>query len=166
MDTVYTTNTEKIAAWRTDNPDERAWTDAEAMDLWWKTCEDEWAVPEWLPGKFLRAALATRPATTVDAEAVEDMAAALALLLYDAHPTYGSTSGWRGGIGGRAVTQGCNVVDPPPGAEWAQYDLLSEPLRRYMGAHPGFDLTAAKARVKAAALAALGLKVTDEGVGS
>jgi len=29
-----------------------------AMDLWWKTTGDDWAVPSWLPSRFLRNALA------------------------------------------------------------------------------------------------------------
>lgn len=28
-----------------------------AMDLWWKACAEEWAVPDWLPGKFLTEVL-------------------------------------------------------------------------------------------------------------
>lgn len=28
-----------------------------AMDLWWKACNDEWAVPDDLPAKFLNAVL-------------------------------------------------------------------------------------------------------------
>lgn len=86
---------------------------------------------------------------------VQDLAAALALMLYDAHPTYANTTGWRGGIGGAAMTPGCSIIDPPPNALWTQYDLLSAPLRAYLDASPGFDLEAAKERVKAAALAAL-----------
>ena len=86
----------------------------------------------------------------------DDMAGALALALHDAHPSYGNTTGWRGGIGGQAITPGCHFNDPPPGEEWAQYDLLSTPLRAYLAEHPDFDLDAAKARVREQALRALG----------
>ncbi|ALJ22067.1 hypothetical protein [Microbacterium sp. No. 7] len=84
-------------------------------------------------------------------ELAEDLAGALALLLYDAHPTYGSTAGWRGGYGGQVMTRGCSIIDPPPGAEWTQYDLLSRPLRAYMDARPLFDLDAARKRVRESA---------------
>lgn len=72
------------------------------------------------------------------------LAAALALALHDAHPVYPSTAGWRGGIGGQALTTGCSIVDPPPDALWTQYDLLSTPLREWIEQHPEFDLHAAK----------------------
>lgn len=84
----------------------------------------------------------------------DDLAGALALALYDAHPVYANTAGWRGGIGGQAVTQGCSFLDPPPDAEWTQHDLLSEPLRDYLRSRET-DLEAAKARVKERALRAL-----------
>jgi hypothetical protein len=78
----------------------------------------------------------------------ERLAAALALALYDAHPAYGSTAGWRGGVGGQAITQGCAFLDPPPGLEFTQYDLLSKPLREFLDAHP-FDLEKARADLRA-----------------
>lgn len=34
----------------------RTWTDVEALDLWWRVTRDGWAVPDDLPGRFLRAA--------------------------------------------------------------------------------------------------------------
>lgn len=78
----------------------------------------------------------------------ERLATALALALYEGHPTYGSTAGWRGGVGGQAVTPGCAFIDPPPGFEFLQYDLLSTPLREFLEAHP-FDLNQAKADLRA-----------------
>jgi len=80
----------------------------------------------------------------------ERLAAALAFMLYDAHPVYGNTTGWRGGIGGQAITQGCSYIDPPPDAEWMDsgLDLLSGPLRDYIRAHPDFDLDASKASLR------------------
>ena len=59
------------------------------------------------------------------------LAATVALLLYDAHPVYGSTATWNGGIGGQALTTVCCVIDGPPGSEWAQHDLPSASLRQW-----------------------------------
>lgn len=89
------------------------------------------------------------------ADHAERLAAALALAIYDAHPIYGSTAGWRGGIGGQAITQGCSFIDPPPDAEWTQYDLLSGPLRDFLAETPGFDLDAAKSAMRREFLAML-----------
>lgn len=77
----------------------------------------------------------------------ERVAAAFALINYDAHPVYANTSGWRGGIGGAAITRGCSLIDPPPDADWTQFDLPSGPLRAYLDAYP-FDLGAAKDALK------------------
>ncbi len=74
----------------------------------------------------------------------EQLAAALAFALYDAHPAYGSTAGWRGGMGGQMVTQGCSFNDPPPKHQWMAGDALSRPLRRYVETHPRFNLNMAK----------------------
>lgn len=76
------------------------------------------------------------------------LAAALALALYEGHPVYGNTTGWRGGIGGQTITQGCSFIDPPPGVDFTQHDLLSKPLREFMQAHP-FDLNQAKDALRA-----------------
>ena len=83
------------------------------------------------------------------------MAAALMLMLYDAHPTYSSTAGWRGGIGGQAITTGCNLIDPPPGGEWACYDLPSGPLREWLNEHPDVDIRAEADALKAELMAHL-----------
>ena len=102
---------------------------------------------------------ATDATSTGEAQAAsltQRLATALALALHDAHPVYGSTAGWRGGIGGQAMTPGCSFIDPAPGQEWTQYDLLSGPLREYLSDHP-FDLDAAKEQMKAELNAAVSL---------
>lgn len=79
----------------------------------------------------------------------ERLAAALALVLYDAHPVFGSTAKWRGGVGGRMITSHCSLTQgTPPGDEWAEHDLPSKPLREFLAEHP-VDLDAVKAAVKA-----------------
>jgi hypothetical protein len=83
-------------------------------------------------------------------EHADRLAAALHTALYDAHPTYGSTAGWRGGIGGQAVTTGCASIDPPPGDTWMTQDTLSRVLRTYIDAY-GPDLAAAKATLRTTA---------------
>jgi hypothetical protein len=93
----------------------------------------------------LDAALSGQPVAQEgeeEAKAETRLAAALLLMLHDAHPTYGSTAGWHGGIGGQAITTGCNVIDPPPGGEWASYDLPSKPLREWLADHPEVDIRA------------------------
>ena len=76
------------------------------------------------------------------------LAAGMALVIYDAHPIYGSTTLWHGGIGGAAITSHCSIVNgPPPGDDWTQYDLPSKPLREFVEAFP-FDLNAAKDALK------------------
>src|SRR5574338_1696060 len=55
-----------------------------------------------------------------------DLAAALLLVLHDAHPVYGNTAGWRGGVGGQTITRGCALVDPPPGFGRPEYDMPSQ----------------------------------------
>lgn len=76
----------------------------------------------------------------------ERLAASLALVLYDAHPVYGSTTLWRGGIGGQAMTAHCAIIHGgPPGMEWTESDLPSMALREFITATPGFNLDAAKA---------------------
>jgi len=67
------------------------------------------------------------------------LAAALHMALYDAHPAYGSTAGWRGGVGGQMVTPGCSMIDPPPDHAFLA-DALSGPLtdfRRIYGSDDG-----------------------------
>ena len=61
----------------------------------------------------------------------DECAVAVVLLAEDAHPAYGNTAGWRGGIGGQAVSFGCSIIDPPPGAEWTQYALPTGPAREW-----------------------------------
>jgi len=85
----------------------------------------------------------------------ERLAAALALVLYDAHPTFGSTAKWHGDIGGQAITSHCALTQGAhPGGEWAEHDLPSKPLREFLNRHP-FDLEAAKAVLKIELLADL-----------
>lgn len=81
-------------------------------------------------------------------EESDRLAAALAVALIDAHPSYANTAGWRGGIGGSAITRGCSIIDPPPDAEETEYGL-TEVLRDYLIAHPDFDLTASRAALVA-----------------
>lgn len=73
----------------------------------------------------------------------ERLAATLHLVLHDAHRMYSNTAGWRGGIGGQAITIGCAFTDPAPDQEFYQYGIPQGPLREFLAAHPGFDLTAA-----------------------
>jgi len=73
----------------------------------------------------------------------ERLAATLHLVLHDAHRSYSNTAGWRGGIGGQAITMGCAFTDPAPDQEYTQYDLPSTALREFMTEHPDFDLNAA-----------------------
>lgn len=78
----------------------------------------------------------------------ERLAAALDLVLHDAHPIYGSTALWHGGIGGQALTSHCAIINgAPPGEEWSEYDLPSKPLREFIQEHP-FDLSGAKEELK------------------
>ena len=85
------------------------------------------------------------------------LAATVSLLLHDAHPVYGSTATWRGGVGGQALTPVCYIIDGPPGSGWAQYDLPSDSLREWV-AERGMDaqsLDAAKDRERVRLLALL-----------
>lgn len=85
------------------------------------------------------------------------LAATVSLLLHDAHPVYGSTTTWRGGVGGQALTPVCCIIDGPPGSEWAQHDLPSDSLREWV-AERGMDaqsLDAAKHRERVHLLALL-----------
>lgn len=76
----------------------------------------------------------------------ERLAASLALVLYDAHPIYGSTALWHGGIGGQAMTAHCAIIHGgPPGMEWTESYLPSMALHEFITATPGFNLDAAKA---------------------
>jgi hypothetical protein len=84
-----------------------------------------------------------------EARLVTKMAAALLLMCHDAHPSYANTTGWRGGIGGQSITQGCNIIDPPPGDEWAQWDMPSMPLREWLAQHPEVDVRAEADALKA-----------------
>lgn len=83
--------------------------------------------------------------------AAEDvrLAAGLFLMLYDAHPVYGNTAGWRGGIGGAAITHGCSLIDPPPGDDWTQMDMPSKPLREWLQKHPEINIRAEADALKA-----------------
>lgn len=106
------------------------WVDRRGRDGWCETHDDPWPC-----GRAQEAAdvLAEDVAeVTGRLEALSDrLAAAFALVWYDAHPAYGNTAGWRGGIGGQAITWSCSVIDPPPGHEWLEADLPSGPLREW-----------------------------------
>ena len=107
-----------------------------------------------------RAESAEAKVAAVEALA-ERLAASLALVLYDAHPVYGSTALWHGGIGGQAITAHCAIVHGgPPGMEWTESDLPSMALREFIAATPGFNLDAAKAAMLTDLRAAL---ATGEG---
>lgn len=77
----------------------------------------------------------------------ERLVAALALALLDAHPSYASTAGWHGGVGGQAITRGCSLIDPPPADEWIE-GVLEDVLRSWLRDNPTFDLDAAKKRLQ------------------
>jgi hypothetical protein len=81
-------------------------------------------------------------------EVADRLAATVLLLAHDAHPTYGNTAGWRGGIGGAAMTTGCSIIDPPPGSDWTQFDLPTAPVRAWLSEH-AFDIDAVKDELKA-----------------
>lgn len=85
------------------------------------------------------------------------LAASLALTLYDAHPVYGSTALWHGGVGVQAIT----FNGGPPGMEWAEGYLPSMALSEFIATTPGFDLDAAKAAMLTDLRAALA--TTGEG---
>ena len=85
------------------------------------------------------------------------VAASLGLVLHDAHPTYGSTALWRGGVGGRALTPHCSIVNGAhPGGEWAEFDLPSHYLREWVSLRGAdYDHNEMKATVRADLLALL-----------
>lgn len=85
------------------------------------------------------------------------VAASLGLVLHDAHPTYGSTALWRGGIGGQALTSHCSIIDGAhPGGEWAEFDLPSHYLREWVSLRGAdYDHNEMKATVRADLLALL-----------
>lgn len=65
-------------------------------------------------------------------ETCDKLAATVLYLMNDAHPTYGSTTGWHGGIGGQAMTPGCSVIDPPPGFEFLQMGYPTAEARAWI----------------------------------
>lgn len=69
-------------------------------------------------------------------EIANRLAVSVLLLAHDAHPIYSNTAGWRGGIAGSAITGGCSIIDPPPDAEWTQYDLPTSEARKWLQKHP------------------------------
>lgn len=69
------------------------------------------------------------------------LAAALYGALVLAHPVYGNTTGWRGGIGGQAITAGCSLIDGNP-KHVEPLEKIDQVLRDYLTAHPGTDLNA------------------------
>jgi hypothetical protein len=77
----------------------------------------------------------------------DELAATVLLLTYDAHPVYGSTATWRGGIGGQAMTQGCSVIDPPPGAEWLQLGVTCGPVHMWLRERGELDLEKIKSEL-------------------
>lgn len=97
--------------------------------------------------KRLRAAVAV----------ADRVAASLGLVLHDAHPTFGSTALWRGGIGGQALTSHCSIVNGAhPGGEWAEFDLPSHYLREWVSLRgDAYDHDEMKATVRADLLALL-----------
>ena len=93
-----------------------------------------------------------------DVVAVADrVAASLGLVLHDAHPTYGSTALWSGGIGGQALTSHCSIINGAhPGGEWAEFDLPSHYLREWASLRGAdYDHDEMKATVRADLLALL-----------
>lgn len=101
---------------------------------------------------------------TIELEAMtrhaQRLAAMLDLVLHEAHPVYGSTTKWLGGIGGQAMTSHCSLTQgAPPGDEWAEWGMPSKPLREFMEAHP-FALGAAKQQLKDELTADLEAEIT------
>lgn len=89
------------------------------------------------------------------AEKVEEMqvnqyrlAAALNIVLFDAHIIYGSTATWHGGMGGAAMTMGCAFVDPSPKQQWMELAAFSQPLRELLEQDKEIDLKAESDKMK------------------
>ena len=82
------------------------------------------------------------------------LAASVILLAYDAHPVYANTTGWRGGIGGAAMTPGCSIINPPPGEIWAECDMPTSVAREWI-MQRDTDHAAIKEQLKAEWTAAL-----------
>lgn len=67
--------------------------------------------------------LALVPVETV--AVADEMAAVLDITLRDAHPVFGSTTKWHGGIGGQMMTAHCSLTQgAPPGDQWADINRL------------------------------------------
>ena len=90
-------------------------------------------------------------------DVADRVAASLGLVLHDAHPTYGSTALWGGGIGGQAITSHCSIAHGAhPGGEWAEYDLPSHWLREWVAVRGAdYDHDAMKVAVRDGLLALL-----------
>ncbi len=78
-----------------------------------------------------------------------ELAAALYLMIYEAHRSYANTAGWRGGIGGQAITFSCGYLDPAPDQEWTIGDMPSEPLREWLQQHPDVNIQERAEKLKA-----------------
>lgn len=77
------------------------------------------------------------------------LAAALNLVLNDAHVMYSSTATWHGGMGGAAMTMGCAFIDPSPKQEWMHTAAFDQPLRELLNeVDRTFDLPAATAEFR------------------
>lgn len=68
----------------------------------------------------------------------EVLAAALYGVLLEAHPVYPTTAGWRGGIGGQAITQGCSLRDGRPDHR-EPLEAIEGILRSYIEQNPQFN---------------------------
>lgn len=76
------------------------------------------------------------------------LAAALNIVLFDAHVIYGSTATWHGGIGGQAMTMGCAFIDPSPKQQWMGVAAFSQPLRELLEQDKEIDLKAQSEKMK------------------
>lgn len=76
------------------------------------------------------------------------MAAALNIVLFDAHIIYGSTATWHGGMGGAAMTMGCAFVDPSPKQQWMELAGFSQPLRQLLEMDQEIDIQAESEKMR------------------
>lgn len=76
------------------------------------------------------------------------LAAALNIVLFDAHVIYGSTATWHGGMGGAAMTMGCAFIDPSPKQQWMELAGFSQPLRQLLEMDQEIDIQAESEKMK------------------
>ena len=92
--------------------------------------------------------MSTTPKT--DLEHAQELAASLMVILFDLHPTFGSTAKWFGGVGGQMMTTHCCLTEgAAPGTEFIDYGYHQDALRDFAATHPEFALHQAARDLKA-----------------